>query len=174
MNSYFKRLFAPWRLEYVMANKPKSNECLFCDKIKEKKDRENGIIAYSTTCYVLLNRYPYVNGHIMVAPSRHIKEVWSLTADESDDFFKTVKIAARALEDAYHPSGMNIGMNIGEAAGAGVAGHLHCHLIPRWVGDTSFISVISDVRMIMETLEMTYDKLRPLFLSSGLSEKRNC
>lgn len=172
MASDYKRLWAPWRLEYVSSDKAKSDGCIFCDKPKQAKDKENGILAYSKHSFVILNRYPYVNGHIMAVPFKHIQSLGDLSEEESVDFFNTVKTASQVIEEAYHPAGMNIGMNIGVASGAGIAEHLHCHILPRWIGDTSFMTVISDVRMIMETLEITYDRLKPLF-TEKLGEKKS-
>jgi ATP adenylyltransferase len=156
-----KYIYSPWRLEYVLSKKGK--ECIFCHNEKETDDAKHLIVYRSTFSYVIINLYPYNNGHLMVVPFRHVSSLVDLTEDEMNDLFKTVQFTENVLRKAYHPEGINIGLNLGKAAGAGIDEHLHVHLVPRWVGDCNFMSVVGGVRVIPEAFEQTYKLLQEQF-----------
>ena len=155
-----ERIWAPWRIEYILANKPQG--CIFCDRPGES-DRDRLILHRTSLSFVLLNRYPYTNGHLMVAPYRHTADLNSLSDAEMLDLFRAVRLSQQVLQDAASPQGYNIGVNLGRAAGAGVDEHLHIHIVPRWNGDTNFMSVVDDLRVMPENLMSTYDLLLPGF-----------
>jgi ATP adenylyltransferase len=156
-----ERLWAPWRLQYVA--KEKSPGCIFCEKPKADNDRADYIVHRGGTAFVILNAFPYNNGHIMVAPYEHIANLEELPADTIHEMMDLAQFATRVLKGSFNPDGINLGFNLGAAAGAGIADHLHMHLVPRWVGDTNFMPVIGDVRVIPESLAQTYDKLSEAF-----------
>ncbi len=152
-----RRIWAPWRIEYIRSKKPQ--ECIFCQKQKEDRDAENYILARGKKNFVILNIYPYNPGHIMVAPYRHLSNLQDLTDDELFEHFDMVRKSVNALRNEYNPQGFNIGMNLGNAAGAGIEDHIHTHVIPRWNGDTNFVTVVSDLRVIPHALDATYAEL---------------
>jgi ATP adenylyltransferase len=156
-----KVLWAPWRMEYILSEKEK--ECLFCTKPKEEKDRENLILFRSKRSYVIMNKYPYNNGHLMVVPYLHTSSFDGLSDEDMLDLIKITKFSVECLKSAFYPEGFNIGINIGEAAGAGIEEHLHIHIVPRWVGDSSFMAVLSEVNVIPQHILETYDRLYPVF-----------
>jgi len=151
-------MFAPWRMEYLVGEK--TDGCVFC-KCSIRCD--DYIVFEGKTCFVMLNRYPYVNGHLMIIPERHLGGIEELTDEERKEIFALLDISVKVLKDAMNPHGFNIGMNLGKAAGAGIAEHVHVHIIPRWEGDTNFMSVVGNVRVIPEDLVTTAAKLAPLF-----------
>jgi ATP adenylyltransferase len=155
-----ERLWAPWRMEYILGERP--DHCIFCD-LGEADDRDRLILCRTTCSFVMLNRYPYTNGHMMIAPYRHTADLDELTDDEMLDLFKTVAICRNVLQHAAAPQGFNVGINLGRAAGAGVDEHLHLHIVPRWSGDTNYMSVLADIRVMPENLTATYDALLPGF-----------
>ena len=159
-------LWAPWRMAYIAG--PKTAGCLFCTA-SDTADRRQHLVFAQHPAVVILNRFPYSNGHLMVAPRRHGGDLGALPADELHALVDVLQRASRLLADAFHPDGMNLGMNLGAAAGAGVVDHLHWHLVPRWIGDTNFMPVFADVRVMPEHLEATYDRLQPLL---GTLEQR--
>ncbi len=136
--------------------------CIFCDA-ESHPQRDDLILIRGRTAYVILNLYPYNNGHLMVVPQRHVASLASTTVDERDELIRLTRDAEIALTEAYQPQGINVGLNLGRAAGAGVADHLHIHLVPRWIGDTNFMSVVGDVRVLPEELGDTARRLRPIF-----------
>ena len=144
-------------MEYLMADKP--DGCIFCEKAAEDDDRKNLILLRSTSSFVLLNAYPYNNGHLMVAPYTHAATFGELALEERCDIMETLARAEGILERAFHPQGMNMGVNLGHCAGAGVPGHVHVHILPRWEGDTNFMPVIGETRVVPELLIQTYDRL---------------
>jgi ATP adenylyltransferase len=152
-----RKIWAPWRIEYIRGEKAK--ECIFCQKSKENSDRENYILFRGANNFVILNTYPYNPGHLMVATYRHLADLEELSEEELFEHFDLVRKSARALTEAYKPQGFNIGINLGRIAGAGVEDHVHTHIIPRWSGDTNFITVVSDIRVIPEALDATYAEL---------------
>ncbi len=152
-------LWAPWRMGYVAG--PKEAGCIFCTA-SQTDDRRRSLVFAQYPAVVMLNKFPYVNGHVMVAPQRHAGDMSTLPADEFRILMEVVQRTITALAQALHPDGMNVGMNLGAAAGAGVTDHLHWHIVPRWIGDTNFMPMLGEVRVIPEHLEATYDRLRPV------------
>ena len=136
-------------------------DCIFCNTAEP--DRGDLIIARGRVSFVILNLYPYNNGHLLVVPNRHVPNLASLTADEQAELMRLTRHAEIALQEAYSPQGLNIGINLGRPAGAGVADHLHVHLVPRWNGDTNFMTVIGNVRVVPEDLSATKARLQPIF-----------
>ncbi len=159
-----ERLWAPWRIEYILADKPSG--CIFCVGDGPDRDRELLILHRGAASLVMLNRYPYTNGHLMVAPYRHTSDLDQLSDDEMLDLFRTVRLCRTILQQTASPQGFNIGINLGRAAGAGVDEHVHIHVVPRWNGDTNYMSVIADIRVMPENLLTTYDRLLPAFQSA--------
>jgi ATP adenylyltransferase len=152
------RLWAPWRMEYLMSDS--TDGCIFCDKPAKNEDEANLILLRTPHSFVMLNAYPYNNGHLMIAPFRHLAGFTDLTDEERCDLMSTIADAQRILERAYSPQGMNVGANLGHCAGAGVPGHVHVHIVPRWEGDTNFMPVVGETRVLPETLEETFARLR--------------
>lgn len=153
------RLWAPWRGVYI--GKEHGTGCIFCEKLNAgtDKDRENFVLYRGDNVFVILNIYPYNNGHLLVAPMRHVGDIEELTAIEMQELFAVTQHMVRVQRDAFNPDGFNVGINLGKIAGAGIPGHLHIHIVPRWGGDTNFMPVLGDVRVISEALEATYTKL---------------
>jgi len=156
-----KTLWAPWRMAYILSEK-KTEGCVFCNAYKEQNDEKNYVLFRSTHCFVIMNIYPYNPGHIMVVPNRHIDHIKLLHEKESIDIFQVMQNFCNILESAFKPNGINIGMNIGSAAGAGIADHIHFHIIPRWNGDTNFMSTVCDTKVISESLRQTYNKIKEI------------
>lgn len=152
------KLWAPWRVEYL--TKPKSSVCIFC---AEGDDRELLLLKRTPLVRIMLNRYPYSNGHLMVAPSRHTADLGDLSEAEMLGLFQGAALCRDVLARASAPEGFNIGINLGKAAGAGIDDHLHLHVVPRWNGDNNFMTVVADLRVIPEALLATYDRLLPFF-----------
>ena len=155
-------LWAPWRMAYI-TRAHEMEGCLFCRLHQEGRDEENKVIYRSRTCYVVLNIYPYNTGHVMVAPYRHVACPSELTDEELLDLWKTVGLAIKAIKEAYRPHGFNIGMNLGRVAGAGVEDHLHVHVVPRWLGDTNFMPILADTKVISQHIDEMYRALREAF-----------
>jgi len=156
-----ERLWSPWRLAYVSGGgEPKG--CIFCDALVQA-DAAPLLLFRGACCFVILNLYPYNNGHLMVVPNRHVATLADATPDELGEMIRLTRVAEMALTEAYRPQGMNVGMNLGRQAGAGVADHMHIHVVPRWTGDTNFMSVVGSVRVVPEELEQTAGRLRPIF-----------
>lgn len=161
-----ERIWAPWRMEYILADKPEG--CIFCVSSDSSGDRDRLIVHRTASSFVMLNRYPYSNGHLMASPFRHVASLEALTDEELFDLMKCVRLCCRILSDVAATQGFNVGINAGKAAGAGVDDHLHVHVVPRWAGDTNFMTVIGDVRVMPENLLASYDLLLPAFaLQSG-------
>lgn len=156
----FEKLWAPWRMQYIEAiDTEKSEGCIFCEKPREDRDRENYILLRGNTCYVILNVFPYNNGHLMVVPYRHTSSLDDLAAEVRLELMDTAAVMMRAMRGIMRPDGFNMGMNFGRSAGAGIAEHLHLHLVPRWNGDTNFMPVIGGAKVISESLDATYEKI---------------
>ena len=153
-----KRLWAPWRKEYVSRGS-ESGECIFCKKHTSREDKKDYIITRSAHSFSMLNIFPYSNGHILIAPYRHIDSLAGLTEPELIDLLKLVISSQELLNKVLSPQGYNIGINVGEAAGAGVVDHIHIHIIPRWAGDTNFMPVIGETKVMPESLESVYKSL---------------
>ena len=156
-----KILWAPWRMEYILGEKEK--ECIFCTKAKEESDQENLILHRGEYCYVIMNKYPYNNGHLMVVPYRHFSEFELLNDSESLEMMRLVSKCMAILRETFSAEGFNIGMNDGKVAGAGIEEHLHFHIVPRWGGDTNFMPVVSKTKVISEDLEDTWERFRKPF-----------
>jgi ATP adenylyltransferase len=157
-------LYAPWRAPYVgRAAKRPAAGCLFCRLARSHSDRRQRILHRGAHCLVVLNAFPYCSGHLMIAPLRHRAGLAQLAAAEAHELIELAAEAERALLRAYRADGLNLGINLGRAAGAGVPGHVHLHALPRWVGDTNFMSAVSTTRVVPESLSETYRRLRPLF-----------
>jgi ATP adenylyltransferase len=155
-------LFTPWRFSYLTAPKTDTG-CIFCNAAAVEDRHETLTLHRGESALVMLNRYPYSNGHLMVAPIAHEARLFDSTDDSLRALIKLTAESQRILSDVYHPDGFNIGMNFGTPAGAGVADHYHVHIVPRWSGDTNFMTVTSQTRLVPEELDVTFDKLRPHF-----------
>jgi ATP adenylyltransferase len=156
-----KTLWAPWRIQYILSKK--EPQCIFCKYPKEDKDRENLILHRREHTYVIMNRYPYNNGHLMIVPYFHTSTFDGLSDEVLKEMMTLTKYSVDCLTKAFRPEGFNIGINIGKVAGAGIEEHLHIHIVPRWAGDVSFMTILDDVRVIPEHIIETYDKLYPVF-----------
>lgn len=154
--------FTPWRMEYIKSDK-KEEGCIFCKAFVESPSFENLVVKILGRSAILLNRYPYNNGHLLVVPYSHTSALSSLCEEEIRDLHCALVLCEKALKEIYNPHGINIGMNIGEAAGAGIVDHIHYHILPRWRGDTNFVTVIGNLRTIPEALKDTYDSLKRYF-----------
>ncbi len=153
------RLWAPWRMEYIESAHDEDVDCIFCELPAQMKDEENFILARNGYAFVMLNAYPYNPGHLMVAPLRHVGELEELSDEELTDASHLLQRSIRALKEEMDPHGFNVGMNLGRVAGAGVPGHAHWHVVPRWNGDTNFMPVVGATRVLPESLDDTYRKL---------------
>lgn len=142
---------------------PKEDGCVFCTRVGRKDDREDLILHRAKLSFVILNKYPYCNGHLMVVPNRHTADFASLTAAEAAEMHALTQHCVKALTQSYEPGGFNLGMNLGAAGGAGIRDHLHWHIVPRWVGDTNFLPVLSETRSMPQHLFDSYDALTPYF-----------
>lgn len=163
-----KRIWAPWRAEYITAGK--ETACIFCSVAPggDSEEAGGGLVLYrSARSIVLLNKFPYNSGHLMVAPVRHVARIEELDDEESADIFRLVRRSTVCLRQALNPQGFNIGLNIGSAAGAGIEDHIHMHVVPRWNGDMNFMPVLADVKVIPEHLLQTLARLKPLFNQIG-------
>jgi ATP adenylyltransferase len=164
-------LWAPWRREFIDA--PREEGCIFCRLPAEtgpEADRKNLIVGRSARSFAILNRYPYNNGHLMVVPRRHTADYAGLDPAELDDLHRLLQLSLRIVGEVYRPAGSNLGMNLGHDAGAGIEGHLHWHLVPRWRSDTNFMPVVAGTKVMIETLGQSWDALHPRFqaaLSGG-------
>ncbi|MCS6927706.1 MAG: HIT domain-containing protein [Candidatus Binatia bacterium] len=158
-------LWAPWRMQYI--EEGNTRDCIFCSPATQEALRSQLILYVSPHARVMLNKYPYNNGHLLIAPRRHTARLADLSADEYNDLMELLRRAVAVLDVALRPQGMNVGLNLGTCAGAGITDHLHWHVVPRWTGDTNFMPVISAVKVMPQHLLESYDQLRPLFLASA-------
>ena len=156
-----EQIWAPWRIEYIQMKKPEG--WILCDKPKETGDAANYILYRGKSNFIIMNSYPYNPGHLMVAPYRHIANLEELADEELHEHFEIVSRGIKTLKQVFNPAGFNIGINIGKVAGAGIDDHIHPHIVPRWRGDTNFMPVISDIRVVPEALAETYKKLKDKF-----------
>jgi len=156
-------LWTPWRFQYISATE-KSQDCIFCQAVKENRDSETLVVHRAECCFVILNRFPYNSGHLMIAPYRHIPLLEEASAPELSEMMALSARCQKLLREIYQPEGFNAGMNLGRCAGAGVAGHIHMHLLPRWSGDANFMTVVGETRVLPEDLKTTYQKLTSRFL----------
>jgi ATP adenylyltransferase len=155
------RLWAPWRLEYIRG--PKAEECIFCRAVDSDDDEASYVVHRGERCFVILNAYPYNNGHVMIAPYAHEPTLEALDEPTLTEHMTLVKRSTAALREVYKPEGFNVGMNIGKAAGAGIEDHVHMHVVPRWAGDTNFMPVIGDVRVLPQSLADSWRELKEAF-----------
>lgn len=156
------QLWAPWRIEYILKEK-QSDGCIFCQKLKEDDDKKNYILERGSKCFTIMNIYPYNNGHLMVIPNRHVANIEELETSELTEIMQLIKRSVMVLKNTVFPEGFNIGANIGRLAGAGIADHIHFHIVPRWTADTNFMPVVANTNVIPEGLNQTYDKLIKAF-----------
>jgi ATP adenylyltransferase len=158
-----ERLWTPWRRAFVEGADKHTGECFLCTIAAEHDDRNNLVTFRAERVFVLLNRYPYNSGHLMVAPYEHTGDLARLDVASANELMQVTQRAVDVLERAYRPDAFNVGLNLGKAAGAGVPDHLHVHVVPRWTGDTNFMPVVGETKVLPESLEQTYDRLEPVF-----------
>jgi ATP adenylyltransferase len=154
-------LWTPWRYAYVSGTS-KTPDCVFCQAAKEKDDEKARIVYRGDRCFVILNAFPYTPGHVMIAPYEHLDELRKLPAQAAQEMMVLSQKMETVLRELSRPDGINLGMNIGKAAGAGIAGHIHMHVLPRWVADANFLSVVGETRLLPETLDVTWGKMREM------------
>ncbi len=154
-----ENLWSPWRMKYV-TDTENPDGCVFCTAPAQADDAARLIVHRGKDCFAILNRYPYTSGHLMVVPFAHVSSIELLTPDVRAELFEMVNRAIGVLREVYHPDGFNVGINMGEAAGAGIAEHAHVHIVPRWAGDTSFMSTVGETRVIPEELGVTWQRIR--------------
>jgi ATP adenylyltransferase len=153
-----EKLWAPWREKFILCEKEPG--CFLCRTAKENQDRKNLILHRGERCFVILNRYPYNNAHLMIAPYRHVAKLEVLKEEELTEMWKIAQLCVKALKSGLKPQGMNLGMNLGKVAGAGLADHIHLHIVPRWQGDTNFMPIFSETKIISVGLSKTYATLK--------------
>jgi ATP adenylyltransferase len=151
-------LWTPWRYAYVSAAE-KANGCVFCELVKLGDDEKAHIVYRGKHCFVVLNAFPYTPGHVMIVPYQHLDELRKLPLEAANEMMALSQRMESVLRELYHPDGINLGMNIGKAAGAGIAGHIHMHALPRWVADANFLSVVGETRVLPETLDLTWKRI---------------
>ncbi|MEP7234121.1 MAG: HIT domain-containing protein [Ignavibacteriota bacterium] len=166
-----ERLYSPWRSKYIESFKihapqNEGNPCIFCSALESSDDKERLVVYRGKLAFVIMNLYPYNSGHMMVVPKRHTADFSSLTTEEQAEMNSLLQFAQKALLEMSHPHGYNLGMNLGKAGGAGVEDHLHWHIVPRWNGDTNFMPVLSDIKMVSEDMEKQWEILRTFFLAN--------
>ena len=161
-----KTMWAPWRMEYILSEK--EDVCIFCDGFSKNDDLT---LFKGDDTIVMMNKFPYINGHLLVAPIRHISGLDQLNKSEMGELLSTVDRSVKVLKQVIKPDGFNVGLNLGKVAGAGVEEHLHFHVVPRWFGDTNALTVFADVRVIPEHIKATYDNLKPYFNKLDLTIK---
>ncbi|MCE4611024.1 MAG: HIT domain-containing protein [Desulfurococcales archaeon] len=157
---WYRILWAPWRMKYIQSASETARGCIFC--IAPSMSDEEALIVYrGRNAYIILNKYPYNTGHLMIVPYRHVPSLEDLNTEELLELSELVKASLKALREVYRPHGFNVGVNIGEAAGAGVAGHVHVHIVPRWRGDSNFMLTVGGVKVLPESLDATFKKVKP-------------
>jgi ATP adenylyltransferase len=157
-------VWAPWRMDYILTEKEAG--CIFCDKPRQPHDVENLILWRGREAFVMMNRYPYNNGHLLVVPHPHAATLGQLTTAQRAELVELTTVCEQVLQDVLRPSGFNIGLNLGAAAGAGMAEHLHIHVVPRWAGDTNYMTVLGEIRVIPQHIVQTYQLLQPYFVAA--------
>jgi ATP adenylyltransferase len=156
-------LYTPWRYAYVTTIAGKTSDCVFCDLPKSGDDAKAGIVLRGMHCFIILNTFPYTSGHVMVVPYAHLDELKKLPSHAAHEMMELSQKMEGVLRELYKPDGINLGMNIGRAAGAGVTGHIHMHVLPRWFADASFMSVVGETRILPEALDVTYNRIIEAF-----------
>ena len=163
-------IWTPWRYQYMkQAEANKLPECIFCDAANRKDDHETLVVYRGKKVFIILNRYPYTSGHVMIVPYAHVGDLASADPEALAEMMQLAQRVEGAFRANYKPDGMNVGMNIGRAGGAGVVGHIHLHVLPRWFGDSNFMTVVGETRVLPEDLDTTYNRLRE-YLNAGLGE----
>ena len=163
-----ENLWAPWRMDYILGHRPYG--CIFCPEGNGESDEERLLLYRGDRSMVVMNRFPYNNGHLLVAPWKHTPSLDGLKDEDLFDLVRTVRLSVAVLRETMSPDAFNVGLNLGTVAGAGVEAHVHFHIVPRWNGDTSFMTVLSEVRVVSEHLQRTYEKLLPYFEKEKLNE----
>lgn len=163
-------LWTPWRMTYLKGSAGSKSDCVFCVKVNGGTDAKEHVLHRGEFMFITLNLYPYNNGHIMIVPYRHVPDLTDLSEAEMLEMMQLTQRSMQVLSEAFNPQGFNIGINQGAAAGAGIAEHLHQHIVPRWGGDTNFMSTVGEMRVIPEWVDQTYERLLPLFESRQQSE----
>ena len=158
-----EHLWAPWRMGYILNNSKNHENCFLCESLKRNEDRKNYVLYRGKHSYVIMNLYPYNNGHLLVVPYAHVPDMNALSVDELTDLMKCTQDSLNALKQDMNPDGFNVGINIGKVAGAGLPEHMHIQIVPRWTGDTSYLTVFDETRVLPELLDGTYERLRPYF-----------
>ena len=158
-----ERMFSPWRMEYIRGGGAGGSRCIFCLGEEDRRDPERLVLGIYPNTVAICNRYPYNNGHVLIAPRRHVADLLQLSGEERGELLSLVALGMKALKEEYSPEGFNVGMNLGKVAGAGIADHLHFHLIPRWGGDTSFLTSVLSTRVLPESLSQTHGRLAARF-----------
>ncbi len=166
-----KRLWTPWRMKYIAEHR-KEPGCVFCNVQKQEDSAENLIVFRGSHAFVILNRYPYTSGHLLIVPYEHHSTLEVLSPDTRAEMMELVTQAMRVLREEYHPQGFNMGANIGALAGAGIAEHVHLHVVPRWGGDANFMSVVAETRLIPEDLDTTYQRVREMWEKLDITARR--
>lgn len=161
-----KQLWAPWRMPYIEGSEPIPG-CLFCTKARSDDEKSDLILYRDRTGFVMMNLYPYNSGHVMAVPYAHVPSLADLEEEAGAGLFSLAQVSIRCLTEILHPDGFNLGINQGDIAGAGVADHVHLHIVPRWAGDTNFMPVLADAKVMPELLTATWEKLRPAFERQG-------
>jgi len=156
-----EHIWAPWRMEYIKMEKPEG--CILCEKPSQDNDADNFILYRGSKNFIIMNTYPYNPGHLLIAPYRHVSSLGELTEEERHEHFDIVSHSVEVLKQELGAEGFNVGVNMGKAAGAGIEDHIHTHIVPRWQGDTNFMTIVSDVRVVPEALAETYRKLKGKF-----------
>ncbi len=162
-----QRMWAPWRIGYIVGDR--QADCVFCRKIESDDDEGNHVLLRGEQNVILLNTYPYNSGHLMVVPHEHVGILVDLPIETQVELWKLTELAVRALSEALYPEGFNIGMNIGQAAGAGISDHLHMHIVPRWSGDTNYMTAVAETRVVPQSLDDSFQQLKPII--DRLAEK---
>jgi len=162
-------LWAPWRMDYIVGPKPDS--CVFCLPESDREDAERLVLYRGRTAYVLMNKYPYNCGHLMVAPYRHVGCLTELNAAEARETMRLMRLSVAVINKGFSPQGVNAGFNLGAAAGAGIAAHMHFQIVPRWNGDNSFMAVFGETHVVPELLRQTYERIKPLFQDPDIHAK---
>ncbi|MBL8238006.1 MAG: HIT domain-containing protein [Bryobacterales bacterium] len=162
-------IWSPWRYQYVTRTAPSRGGCVFCEKVAAQNDAESLIVFRGKHNYVVLNLYPYSNGHVMVVPYEHVGSLAAAAPETAAEMMSLARQTERIIQETYAAPGINLGMNLGECAGAGVAGHIHLHILPRWPGDANFMTVVGETRVHIEALEQTYQKLLRAFSAATVS-----
>ncbi|MEW6050347.1 MAG: HIT domain-containing protein [Candidatus Zixiibacteriota bacterium] len=159
-----KIIWAPWRSAFILSKKEKG--CIFCRRFRARDSVKNLIVHRGESAFVIMNKFPYNTGHLLVVPVRHVSHLERLSEEESCEFFELTRLSVRVIKNVLRPTSLNIGMNLGRGSGAGVPGHLHMHIVPRWIGDTNFMPVIGKTNVVSVPLEPVYDRLRQEFARS--------